>query len=71
MSKIINTLTDIITEHLCSQVKSGVDLVQIFDTHFNVLDYFLRKYSTDPIRKICKELKKGILKYQYLFFQKI
>ena len=39
MNKIINLLTNIITEHLSAQIKSGADLVQIFDTHSNVLDY--------------------------------
>ena len=58
MNKIINLLTNIITEHLSAQIKSGADIVQIFDTHSNVLDYnAIEKYSIAPIRKICKEIK--------------
>ena len=36
MEKIIDVLKDIIIEHLSSQIQSGVDLIQIFDTHSNV-----------------------------------
>ena len=53
------------------QIQSGVDLIQIFDTHSNVLDYnLLEKYSVDPIRKICKELKKRHPKTPISYFSK-
>ena len=41
MEKIIDVLNELIIEHLSFQIKSGVDLIQIFDTHSNVLDYNL------------------------------
>ena len=72
MDKIINLLTKIITEHLSSQIESGADLVQIFDTHSNVLDYnAIEKYSIDPIRKICKEIKKRHPETPISYFSKI
>lgn len=71
MDKIINLLTDIIVEHLSFQIESGADLVQIFDTHSNVLDYnAMEKYSIDPIRKICKEIKKRYPKTPISYFSK-
>ena len=45
--------------------------MQLFDTHSNVLDYEgLEKYSTGPIRKICKELKKRYPDTPISFFSK-
>ena len=38
MNNIISILTDIIIEHLNTN-ESGADIIQIFDTHSNVLDY--------------------------------
>ena len=71
MDKIINLLTDIIIEHLSFQIGSGADLVQIFDTHSNVLDYnSVEKYSIDPIRKICKTIKETSRNTYILFFKK-
>ena len=71
MEKIINLLTNIIVEHLSSQIESGADIVQIFDTHSNVLDNnTLEKYSIDPIRKICKEIKKRHPKIPISYFSK-
>ncbi len=71
MEKIIDVLNELIIEHLSFQIKSGVDLIQIFDTHSNVLDYnLLEKYSVGPIRKICKELKKRHPKTPISYFSK-
>ncbi len=71
MDRVINVLSDIIIEHLSSQIESGADLVQLFDTHSNVLDYdALEKYSISPIRKICKELKKRHPKTPISYFSK-
>ncbi len=71
MDIVINVLSDIITEHLSSQIESGADVVQIFDTHSNVLDYkALEKYSISPIRKICKELKKRHPRTPISYFSK-
>ncbi len=71
MNRVINVLSDIIIEHLSSQIRSGADLVQIFDTHSNVLDYdALEKYSISPIRKICKEIKKRHPRTPISYFSK-
>ena len=59
MNNIVSILTDIIIEHLKRQIESGADIIQIFDTHSNVLDYSSKqKLSLEPIRKICKTIKK-------------
>ena len=71
MSKIINILTDIIIEHLSFQIKNGADLVQIFDTHSNVLDFIsMEEYSINPIKRICKDLKKRYPKTPISYFSK-
>ena len=71
MDKIINLLTNIIVEHLSAQIESGADLVQIFDTHSNVLDYnAIEKYSIDPIRRICKQIKNKYPEIPISYFSK-
>ena len=60
MTNIINLLSEIIIEHLSLQIKNGADIIQIFDTHSNLLDYnSAEEYSINPIIKICKEIKKA------------
>ena len=73
MSKIINLLTDIIIEHLSFQIKKWSRLVQIFDTHSNVLDFLsMEEYSINPIRKkYVKNLKKRHPKTPISYFSKI
>ena len=45
--------------------------MQIFDTHSNVLDYnSVEKYSIDPIRKICKTIKKRHPEIPISYFSK-
>tara|TARA_Y100001970_G_C14246257_1_gene868498 strand:+ start:3688 stop:4653 length:966 start_codon:yes stop_codon:yes gene_type:complete len=71
MHNIIDTLSEIIIEHLSNQINAGVDIVQIFDTHSNILDYLaLEAYSIEPIRKICKEIKKRYPKVPISYFSK-
>ena len=73
MTNIINLLSEIIIEHLYhKQIKNGADIIQIFDTHSNLLDYnSAEEYSINPIIKICKEIKKDIHTRQFLISQKI
>ena len=64
-------LTDIIIEHLRFQIESGADLIQIFDTHSNVLDYnAIERYSIGPIRRICKQIKNKYPKIPISYFSK-
>ena len=58
MDNITNLLSEIIIEHLSLQIKNGADIIQIFDTHSNILDYnSAEEYSINPIIRICKEIK--------------
>ena len=71
MNNIIKILTDIIIEHLKRQIESGADIIQIFDTHSNVLDHFSKqKLSLEPIKKICKTIKKAYPNTPISFFSK-
>ena len=71
MNNIISILTDIIIEHLKRQIESGADIIQIFDTHSNVLDYSSKqKLSLEPIKKICKTIKKDYPNTPISFFSK-
>tara|TARA_Y100001935_G_C17256970_1_gene484188 strand:+ start:22 stop:1056 length:1035 start_codon:yes stop_codon:yes gene_type:complete len=57
--KILDTLTYLITEHICEQISSGVELIQIFDTHSNSLDYQDHDlFSNQRINKIITQVKK-------------
>ena len=70
--RIISLLSEIIIEHLSLQIKNGADIIQIFDTHSNTLDYIAtEKYSIQPIKKICKEIKNRYPKIPISYFSKI
>ena len=57
--KILDTLTYLITEHICEQIVSGAELIQIFDTHSNSLDYQDHDlFSNQRINKIITQVKK-------------
>ena len=57
--EIINLLTDATIEYLIMQIKSGADVIKIFDSWAGALnaDMVLR-YSLNPIKKIVSEIKK-------------
>ncbi len=58
VENIISVLTEIIQEHIINQIENGADLIQIFDTHSNVLDFSAKKkYSVKPIKEICEKVK--------------
>ncbi len=71
MEKIINALSELVTEHLKLQIKSGADIIQIFDTHSNVLDYVSnKKYSLIPIKKICSKVRETYPNVPIAYFSK-
>ena len=57
--EIINLLTDATIEYLIMQIRSGADVIKIFDSWAGALnaDMVLR-YSLKPIKKIVSEIKK-------------
>ena len=58
MSNVTYVLSDLIFKHIIQQIDSGVDMIQIFDTHSNTLDYYSKeKYSIEPVKNICKKVK--------------
>ena len=58
LDHIISILSKLITMHLDNQIKSGVDAIQIFDTHANYMDNFLfEKYFLKELKRICKQIK--------------
>ena len=53
MDKLINLFSELISQHLINQIKAGVDLIQIFDTHSYQMDYNThQKYSMMQLKKI-------------------
>lgn len=58
MDNLISLFTKLIIDHLKNQIKAGVDIIQIFDTHAYQMDYYLHeKYSINQLKKICKEIR--------------
>ena len=58
MDYLINLFSELITKHLIRQIKAGVDIIQIFDTHAHSMDYTMHeKYSIDQLRNITSRLK--------------
>ena len=58
LDNIIRVLTKLIKVHLENQIKAGVDIVQIFDTHANHMDSLLfDKYFYKEIGNIIKDIK--------------
>ena len=58
MKKLINILSDLVIEHMINQVKYGVDVLQIFDTHSNFMDHFIyQEYGINAISRITEKIK--------------
>ena len=71
MDCLIDKLTETIVTHLINQIESGVNAIQIFDTHANNTDFVLyNKYCVNKIKIIAKKLKKNIQIYQLFYFLK-
>ena len=67
--EIINILTDATIEYLIMQIKSGADVIKIFDSWAGALnaDMVLR-YSLNPIKKIVSEIKKKHPEIPFIVF---
>ncbi len=67
--EIINLLTDATIEYLIMQIKSGADVIKIFDSWAGALnaDMVLR-YSLNPIKKIVSEIKKKYSNIPFIVF---
>ena len=67
--EIINLLTDATIEYLIMQIKSGADVIKIFDSWAGALnaDMVLR-YSLSPIKKIVSEIKKKYPNIPFIVF---
>ncbi|MDA9558705.1 uroporphyrinogen decarboxylase [Alphaproteobacteria bacterium] len=71
MDNLIDLFTKLIIEHLKNQIKSGVDVIQIFDTHAYQMDYYLHeKYSIKQLEKISKEVRKEYKETPISFYTK-
>ena len=56
--KLIDVLTHATVEYLCEQIKSGADVIKIFDSWAGALSgRDMIKYSFDPIVKIASKIK--------------
>ncbi len=71
MEYIINLFSDLIVEHLINQIESGVDIIQLFDTHSYQMDYSMNeKYSIQQIKKISREVKKKYPTIPIIYYTK-
>ena len=71
MDNLIDLFTKLIIDHLKNQIKSGVDIIQIFDTHAYQMDYQLHeKYSIKQLQKISKEVRKENKEIPICFYTK-
>ena len=71
MEKLIKVLTELIFEHLCNQIESGVDVIQIFESHSNSMDYYLaKKYMIDNTSLLTSRLKNRYPEIPIIFFSK-
>lgn len=68
---IINLFSDLIVEHLINQIESGVDIIQLFDTHSYQMDYTMNeKYSIQQIKKISSQVKKKYPDIPIIYYTK-
>ena len=59
MSILIELLIKSVSYHLINQIKAGVDVVQIFDSHAGKGDdYIQRIFCIDPVKRIVDNVKK-------------
>ena len=71
MDNLIDLFTKLIIDHLKNQIKAGVDIIQIFDTHAFQMDYYLHeKYSIKQLKKISKEIRKDYKEIPISFYTK-
>ena len=71
MDFIIDVFSDLIAQHLLNQIKAGVDVIQIFDTHSYQMDYYMhQKYSTRQVKKIAKLVRKKYPNIPIIYYSK-
>ncbi len=71
MRKLIKILTDLIIDHLSKQIDSGADVIQIFETHSNSMDYYSSQlYMHEPIIKITEKIKNNYPETPIVLFSK-
>ena len=71
MDFIIELFSDLIVKHLINQIESGVDLIQIFDTHSYQMDYYMhQKYSTRQIKRISRLVREQHPNIPIIYYSK-
>ena len=71
MDFIIELFSDLIVKHLINQIESGVDLIQIFDTHSYQMDYYMhQKYSTRQIKRISRLIREQHPNIPIIYYSK-
>ena len=69
--KLFALLEKAIAKHAIGQLNAGAQIIQIFDTWANVAkSKDLKAYSIDPIKRICRLIKKEKPKSQIIVFPK-
>ncbi len=67
--KIINLLTEATIEYLLMQIKSGADVIKIFDSWAGALNAdMVRRYSLNPIKTIVTEIKRQFPDIPFIVF---
>ena len=71
MDFIIELFSDLISKHLINQIESGVNLIQIFDTHSYQMDYYMhQKYSIRQVKKIAVSIKEKYSNIPIIYYGK-
>ena len=67
--KIINLLTEATIEYLLMQIKSGADVIKIFDSWAGALNAdMVRRYSLNPIKTIVTKIKEQFPDIPFIVF---
>ena len=67
--EIINLLTEATIEYLLMQIKSGADVIKIFDSWAGALNAdMVRRYSLNPIKKIVTKIKSQFPNIPFIVF---
>ena len=67
--EIIKLLTEATVEYLVMQIKSGADVIKIFDSWAGALNAdMVRRYSLDPIKRIVSKVKSQFPEIPFIVF---
>lgn len=70
-SRLLDILSDISAEYLISQIQSGADIIQIFDTHAGCLaEKEFENYSAKSVGRIISSVRKKIPNAKFISFAK-